>query len=99
VEEKEKGGGEKINVFFPPYHGIDILFTAKDNLGHRLDIKGRTSALSCQVSWSCRFVAVDSMAMEARLDREVFLDSRKASLSSSGHGKKKVLIKDLMGKR
>ena len=63
---------------YKTYHSLDVLLATEDELGHIFDLEGRIGALASQVCGTRGLIIVDSMALEARLDREMALNSSKA---------------------
>lgn len=62
-----------------PYHGLNVLLAAKDDLGHVLNLEGGVGALAGKISRTGGLVIVDGMALEAGLDGQVVLNGSKTS--------------------
>lgn len=55
------------------YKSLNVLLAAEDDLGHVLDLERGIGTFASQISGAGGLVVVDSMALEAGLDREVVL--------------------------
>lgn len=61
------------------YHGLNVLFAAKDDLGHVLNLEGGIGALAGKISRAGGLVIMDGMTLETGLDSQVVLNGSKTS--------------------